>query len=141
MQYMNIIEFASKFPDEASCKVFFKEYREKQGLQCRKCAGSTFHWLKTHDRWQCKDCMAQIGLRSGTLLESSKLPYRYWIWAIYLMANNKKGISAQEMQRQLGHKRYEPIWAMMHKIRAAMGNRDAGYLLDGQVEFDDLCSH
>jgi hypothetical protein len=137
MQYMNIIEFASKFPDEASCKVFFKEYREKQGLQCRKCGGSTFHWLKTHDRWQCKDCMAQIGLRSGTLLESSKLPYRYWIWAIYLMANNKKGISAQEMQRQLGHKRYEPIWAMMHKIRAAMGNRDAGYLLDGQVEFDD----
>lgn len=54
------------------------------------------------------------------------------------MANNKKGISAQEMQRQLGHKRYEPIWAMMHKIRAAMGNRDAGDLLDGQIYFDDV---
>lgn len=71
---MSIIGFALKFPDEASLYAFFKEYPEKQGLQCRKCGGSTFHWLKTHDRWQCKKCMAQIGLRSGTLLESSKLP-------------------------------------------------------------------
>ncbi|MFT6210632.1 MAG: hypothetical protein ACJATE_001253 [Bacteroidia bacterium] len=38
-----------------------------------------------------------------------------------LMSMIKKAISAHEMRRQLGMKRYEPVWAMMHKIRAAMG--------------------
>jgi len=42
-----------------------------------------------------------------------------------------------EMQRQLGHKRYDTIWTMMHKIRKAMGNRDAKYKLEKIVEFDD----
>jgi hypothetical protein len=49
----------------------------------------------------------------------------------------KKGISASEVQRQLGHKRYEPIWAMMHKIRSVMGLRDDKYDLEGVVELDD----
>jgi hypothetical protein len=54
-----------------------------------------------------------------------------------LMTNTKKSISALEMQRQLGHKRYEPIWAMMHKIRLTMGNRDERYKLDELVGLDD----
>lgn len=134
---MRLIEFTKKYGDEAACKQLFKENREKHGLVCRKCSNSSFHWLKTANRWQCKSCGAQIGLRSGTLLQASNLPYHYWIYAIYLMTNTKKGISALEMQRQLGHKRYEPIWAMMHKIRAAMGNRDDRYTMEGLTELDD----
>ena len=49
----------------------------------------------------------------------------------------KKSISALEMQRQLGHKRYEPIWAMRHKIRVAMGNRESKYELKNMIEMDD----
>jgi hypothetical protein len=41
------------------------------------------------------------------------------------------------MQRQLGHKRHEPLWAMVHEIRHAMSNRDDQYKLDKIVEFDD----
>ena len=51
--------------------------------------------------------------------------------------NDKKGISAKKIQRQLGHKRYEPIWLMMHKIRIMMGIRDDNYELEGVVELDD----
>ena len=134
---MRLLEFTIKYGDEASCKALFKEYRERQGLTCRKCGGNDHSWLPTVDRWQCRQCQSQIGLRSGTLLEASKLPYHYWIYAIYLMTSTKKGISALEMQRQLGHKRYEPIWAMMHKIRAAMGKRDSRYQMEGLVELDD----
>lgn len=54
-----------------------------------------------------------------------------------LMSMTKKGISAKEMQRQLGHKRYATIWRMMHTIRAAMGNREGLYKLKGMVEFDE----
>ena len=53
------------------------------------------------------------------------------------MTFSKKGISAKEMQRQLGHKYYEPIWLMMHKLRQAMGQRDDLYNLKDIIEFDE----
>ena len=134
---MKFIEFAKRFGDEKACKEYFKQFREKQGIRCSKCDSENFHWLKNYDRWQCRGCQKQISLRSGTLLEASNLPYHYWIYAIFLMTNTKKGISAMEMQRQLGHKRYDTIWAMMHKIRKAMGNRDNKYQMEKIVEFDD----
>ena len=72
-------------------------------------------------------------------MESAKLPFRKWYLAMAFMSFSKKGLSATELQRQLGHKRYEPIWLMMHKIRKAMGNRDALYKLTDMVEFDEGC--
>jgi hypothetical protein len=54
-----------------------------------------------------------------------------------LMSMTKKAMSAHEMRRQLGMKRYEPVWAMRHKIRKAMGQRDALYGLRDMVEFDE----
>jgi hypothetical protein len=78
-----------------------------------------------------------MSLKSGTLLENSKLPYQYWFIAIHLMTATKKTISALEMQRQQGHKYYEPIWSMMHKIRRVMSERDQMYKLDTQVELDE----
>ncbi len=133
---MRLLEFSKRFGDEESCKLYFKEFRENQGLICSKCEGKDFHWIPSYDRWQCKCCMKQITLRSGTLLEASKLPYHYWIYVMFVMVNTTKGISALEMQLLLGHKRYEPAWAMMHKIRNAMGNIDDQYKLDMIVEFD-----
>jgi hypothetical protein len=76
-------------------------------------------------------------LRSGTALENTKLSYRYWFIAIHLVTATKKTFSALELQRQLGHKRYEPIWLMMHKIRSIMGKRDSRYQLEESLEIDD----
>lgn len=134
---MKFIEFVQLYPDEESCKNLFKTYRNKEGIQCKKCGSKEHYWQQTISQYQCKKCGFRTTLRSGTVMESSNLPYRYWIYAIYLMTMTKKGISALEMQRQLGHKRYQPIWEMMHKIRAAMGNRDSKYELEGIVEADD----
>jgi hypothetical protein len=58
----------------------------------------------------------------------------YWYIAMHLMTSTKKGFSAHELKRQLGHKRYEPIWAMMHKIRESMGLADAKFILKGSVQ-------
>jgi len=49
----------------------------------------------------------------------------------------KKGFSSKEIQRQLGLKRYEPVWAMVHKLRKAMGQRDDRYTLEGMIEMDE----
>lgn len=53
------------------------------------------------------------------------------------MTSTKNAFSAKEVQKQLGKKRYEPVWAMMHKIRAVMGLRDDRYELEGGVEMDE----
>ena len=134
---MNFKEFAKNYSDEESSIELFKEYRLKQGIKCKKCGSTQHYWNKTHTAFDCKKCRYRTTLRSGTVMESSKLPFQYWAYAIFLMTMTKKGISAKELQRQLDHKRYEPIWAMMHKIRAVMGIRDSSYTLDGVIELDD----
>ena len=53
------------------------------------------------------------------------------------MTATKKGFSSKEIQKQLGLKRYEPVWAMVHKLRKAMGKRDARYTLEGMIEMDE----
>jgi hypothetical protein len=78
-----------------------------------------------------------MGLKQGTVMENSNLGYRVWLWGLYLMSLTKKGFSALEMQRLIGHKRYEPIWLLMQKVRICMGHRDNKYSLDGFIEMDE----
>ena len=70
-------------------------------------------------------------------MQSSKLPFRHWFIAMHLITVTKKSFSALELQRQLGHKFYEPVWFMLQKLRATMGVRDSNYKLDKIVELDE----
>ena len=70
-------------------------------------------------------------------MEGSKVSVRTWYLAMAFMTFSKKSISASELQRQLDHPKYDTVWRLMHKIRHAMGKRDALYQLDGAVEFDE----
>ena len=70
-------------------------------------------------------------------MHGSHLPFRYWFIAIHLLTSTKKSFSAKELQRQLGHSNYDPIWAMLHKLRQVMGMRDSCYLLGDVVEIDE----
>jgi transposase-like protein len=70
-------------------------------------------------------------------MHGSQLPFRYWFIAIHLLTGTKKSFSALELQRQLGHKYYEPVWAMVHKLRMIMGKRDEEYSLSGVLELDE----
>lgn len=56
---------------------------------------------------------------------------------MFLIAGTKRAISALEVQRQLGRKRYQPVWEMMHKLRDGTGKRDGLYRLSDQVELDE----
>jgi len=134
---MNLIKFIEEFPDEASCKSHFRLQREKEGITCKKCGSSHHYWLDGKQMWQCSKCRFRTTLRSGTIMQASKLPFRKWYLAMAFMTFSKKGISAKEMQRQLAHKYYEPVWLMMHKLREAMGQRDDLYSLEDMVEFDE----
>ena len=134
---MNIIGFIEEFPNEQSCKTHFKLNREQEGVLCKKCSSTEHYWLVSKEQWQCKKCRFRTTLRSGTILESSKLSFRIWYLGIAFMSYSKKGLSALELQRQLGYKNYQPIWLMIHKIRVSMGKRDALYNLKDMVEYDE----
>jgi DNA-directed RNA polymerase subunit RPC12/RpoP len=134
---MTLIDFLREFPDEESCKRKFKEFREQAGVVCPKCGGTDHYWKRDKEQWECKSCRTRITLKSGTVMHKSKLPYRYWFIAMHLLTSTKKSFSALELQRQLGHKRYHPIWHMVHKLRVAMGKRDGEYVLAGRIELDE----
>ena len=134
---MNLPEFFEKYPDEASCIEGFKAKLLEMGVVCKKCKHTEHYFRKTDLKFQCKKCGSHVSLRSGPVMENSNLPFQYWMICIELMTLSKKSFSALEMQRMLGHKRYEPIWFMMHKIRRVMSKRDQKYQLKGCIEFDE----
>ena len=134
---MKIQDFFKKFPNEASCKTHFKSERDKLGIVCKRCEHEEHYWISTRGQYQCKKCKFRTTLRSGTLLHGSQLPYSYWYFGMMMLTSTKKSFSALEIQRQLGHLYYEPIWYMLHKIRHAMGKRDDNYTLSNEVELDE----
>jgi len=89
-----------------------------------------------HRRWQCVACRYQVSLTAGTILHNTKTPLAVWFWAAYLTVTDKRGISALLLQRQLGLRRYETAWMLLHKLRRAMVNA-AREPLYGEVEIDD----
>lgn len=133
---MNLFNFTANFESEESCRNHFKEERDKIGVEC-KCGCKEFFWIKSRWSYECKECRKRISLRSGTIMQSSNLSFLVWYKTIFLMTATKKGFSTKEIQTQLGLKRYEPVWAMVHKLRKAMGNRDSRYTLEGMIEFDE----
>ena len=134
---MNIFSFTANFTDEDSCRQHFKTERDKQGVVCKRCQRTEHYWLQNKWSYQCKSCKFRTSLRSGTIMESSKLSFLIWYKTMFLMTTTKKGFSSKEIQRQLGLKRYEPVWVMVHKLRKAMGKREDRYTLEGMVEMDE----
>ena len=92
--------------------------------------------MKDHRRWQCVGCRYQVSLTGGTILHNTKTPLTAWFWATYLTVTDKRGMSALLLQRQLGLRRYETAWMLLHKLRRAMVNA-AREPLQGDVEIDD----
>lgn len=134
---MKILEFMTRFSDEQKCKEYFRDLRTKQGVVCKKCGCKNHYWLSSKWQFQCSKCSFRTTLKSGTVMENSRLPFKTWFLIMLFMTSTKKGISACELKRQIGHKRYATIWSIMHKLREVMGKRDALYQLSDMIEFDE----
>lgn len=134
---MNIFSFAAHFDSEEACRLHFKQERDKIGVNCTRCGHDQHYWIKSRWSYECKKCRSRTSLRGGTIMQSSNLSFLVWYKTMFLMSATKKGFSAKEIQRHLGLKRYEPVWAMVHKLRKAMGKRDERYTLEGMIEMDE----
>jgi transposase-like protein len=76
--------------------------------------------LERRHLWECAICARQTSVTAGTVMHGTRMPLRLWFWAAYLVATHAPGISAVQLQRQLGIGRYETAWLMLQKLRRAM---------------------
>jgi len=111
---MKLLDFLTRFSDEEQCKEYYRHIRMKEGVTCKKCGCDKHYWLKAKWQFQCSECGFRTALRSGTVMENSRLPFKTWFIIMLFMTSTEKGISACELQRQLGHKRYATIWDIIY---------------------------
>ena len=133
---VSIVEFQHRFAGEQACLDYLAASRWPQGFTCPACGGSKAWVLARRHLWECAACGRQTSVTAGTIMDHTHTPLRLWFWAAYLVATHTPGISAVQLQRQLGISRYETAWYLLHKLRRAMIAPERG-LLTGEVEADE----
>ena len=114
----NLLDFEARFATEEACRQYLTGLRWPDGFRCPRCQ-SRGGWPRTRGLVEC-GCGYQASPTAGTIFEGTRLPLRVWFRAMWLITSQKSGASALNVQRQLGLKRYETVWTMLHKLRRAM---------------------
>ncbi len=117
-----LLEFQNLFPDETACARHMERIRWPDGFKCASCGYIGDPWrLQARPRvLECRQCGHQVSLTAGTVMHRTRQPLPVWFWAAYLVTTQTPGMSALQFQRQLGIKRYETAFLMLHRLRAAM---------------------
>ena len=133
---MNFTDFMDRFKTEEDCRKHFFKIRWPNGFRCPKCDHEEYFPIKEYGRYQCRKCGHQASITAGTIMHKTHTGLREWFLVIFLFTHDKRGISAAQVARNVGISHYA-AWLILHKLRKAMGDRDAHYYLDGIVEMDD----
>jgi len=135
-QSLNWLEFQQKFSTEEDCRNHLYKIRWPDGFRCPMCNHKRAYKITKRSLFECTECGYQVSVTAGTVMHKTRTQLVIWFWAIYLIANDKRGISAVQLSQQFGIS-YPTAWLIMHKIRKAMFDRDSKYTLAGIVEMDD----
>ena len=146
---MNLAELSAVASDEAKAFEMIERLRWPNGPVCPHCeARDRIYKLEgvkdkkgsvRHGLWKCGHCRKQFTVRVGSIFEDSPIPMGKWILAIHLMCSSKKGISSNQLKRELGVS-YQTAWFLTHRIRMAMTVDPLRTLLGGKnqiVEIDE----
>ena len=137
MKALTIREFFKTFPDDDSCLEHVFQCRFGQSYDCPKCEKATkWHKLQSERAYSCQYCGHHLHPTVGTLFEKSRTPLQLWFYAIYLFTTTSHGVSAKELERQLGVT-YKTAWRMGHEIREHMADVDGDPVLGGHIEIDE----
>lgn len=135
---LSLPEFFDAYGSEAQCAETLFAWRWPHGFVCPECGHADgYSEVKTRGLLQCQHCRHQTSLTAGTVFAYSKLPLTTWFLALYLLTQQKNGLSALELKRQLGVS-YNTAWSVKHKLMQTMLERDADRRLTGVIEIDDV---
>ena len=135
---VSLPDFFARYGSEEQCAAALRAMRWPDGFRCPRCECAQ-HYVVGHGArrlFQCQSCRHQTSLTAGTVLDSTKLPLRTWFLAIYLISQDKTGLSSLALMRHLGTS-YRTAWLVHHKLMVAMAERDALEPLAGNVQLDD----
>ena len=124
--------FLSLYGTEDQCFDALYQWRWPNGFLCPHCGHDRCCQLNSRKLQQCNRCHRQTSITAGTIFDSTKLPLTVWFQAIYLMTQDKKGISAMKLHRHLGIS-YNAAWRIRHKLMQVMMERDREHPL-GRVD-------
>ena len=129
--------FARRFPDDRACALYLASKRWPDGFVCPACGGvKSWELVSEKFTWECAACSHQTSVTTGAVMHQSKVPLTTWFMAAHIVASHCNGISAVQLQGQLGLGSYKTAWLLLHKLRRAMvaPGRDP---LTGNVEVDE----
>lgn len=129
------MDFMQTYGSEGTCLAYLKAKRWPEGFICPKCGGG-HRYEPANGHIHCAECRYEASITAGTVMHRSHLPLTKWFLAMYLVSQDKRGISAVQLSSQLDVT-YKTAWYLLKRIRKAMGQRNGTYLLSGIVEFDD----
>lgn len=134
---LNIRQFFKRFPDDDSCLEHLMRLRFGTSVECPKCQKvGKFHRIRRHPAYECAWCGFEIYPMVGTIFGRTHTPLSKWFYAIYLFTTTRHGVSAKELERQLGVS-YPTAFRMAHLIREYMASVDGDDALRGHVEADE----
>lgn len=130
--------FLQRFPTHDACLDYLREQFHPDGSDCPGCGRPTkFHRLKSRAAYSCQFCGHQVYPTAGTIFHKSTTNLQMWFWAIFLMSATRCGISAKQLEREIGVS-YPTAHRMFKQIRTLLHDDDGQ--LSGDVEVDETWS-
>ncbi len=137
----SVIDFVRDFPDDKTCLDWlWRRLYSTDGLHahCPKCEKERgFHRVKSRPSFSCDSCGHHIHPTAGTIFHKSSTSLHLWFHAIFLMSSTRCGVSAKELERQIGVT-YKTAWRMFHRIKNMLMDDDGDDPLSGTVEADEM---
>lgn len=136
-EIVSLYELYRKVPDEATARAYFEGRRWRGKICCPHCDSKEIHIVKNDKPmpYRCRECRKYFSVRTGTVLEESRISLHKWLMAIYLMGTARKGISSIQLGKELGITQ-KSAWFLMHRIRQAWTFAQ-DTKIDGEVEVDE----
>ena len=135
MSELDLCTLIEDFGDETKCRAYIERLRWPSGITCPACKSDKISQIIKRNQFDCDACRYQFSATAGTIFHDTHLPLWKWFLATYLLCESRKGMSANQMKRQLKIS-YKTAWYLCHRIRAAM-LETAQEKLGGIVEIDE----
>ena len=135
---ISLVQLMRMFPDDATAEAWFAEARWPNGAACPKCGSDNVQNPTAHPRMshRCRDCRKFFSVKTGTVMQNSKLGYQVWAIAIYLVNTGLKGQSSMKLHRDLGVTQ-RTAWHLAHRIRETWASQHDATSFEGPVEVDE----
>lgn len=135
MKKYTLQDMQQRFPDEDACLDYLRHKLYPEKIYCPNCQKPTkHHRITTRKVYGCDFCGHQISPTAGTIFHKSDTPLVKWFYAIYLMSQTRTGISAKQLERELGVT-YKTAWRMFKLIRSRLDEGRSAF--SGDVEVDE----